>query len=118
MAALTATTATADGTEAPTPAQISAWASPDTIASSVIGSRGVVAVVVNGTAGSLDFRVQDPGETPAGNSAANGYTTVTLAAGETHWVYIGPHNVDPSDGLCDVGASSSDAAFTIQLLRF
>lgn len=118
MAALTAQTATAAGAEEAAAVQISAWSGPDTISSSVIGSRGVVAVVTNGSGGSLDFRVQDPGATPAGNAAANGYTTVTVPDGETWLVYIGPHNVDPDDGRCDVGASTTNAAFTIQLIRY
>ena len=118
MAALTAQTAVAAGAEQVAAVQISAWSGPDTISSSVIGARGVVAVVANASGGPLDFRVQDPGTTPAGNTPANGYTTVTVPDTETWLVFIGPNNVDPDDGLCDVGASTTDAGFTIQLLRY
>lgn len=118
MAALTAQTVTAAGVEQAAAVQISAWSSPDTISASVIGSRGVVAIVANGSGGPLDLRVQDPGRTPAGNAAANGYTTVTVPDGDTFVVFIGPNNVDPSDGVVDIGASTTNAAFTIQLLRY
>ncbi|MFV2094823.1 hypothetical protein ACFHW1_04940 [Micromonospora sp. LOL_014] len=118
MAALTAQTVTAAGAEQTAAVQISAWSSPDTIASSVIGSRGVVAIVANSSGGPLEFRVQDPGRTPAGNPAADGYTTVTVPDGETHVAFIGPNNVDPADGLCDVGADTTNAGFVVQLLRY
>lgn len=119
MAALSATTVTAAGVEPAAAAQITAWSGTgDTISSSIIGQRGVIAEVANGSGGSLDFRVSDPGTTPAGNTAANGYTTVTVADGETWLVYVGPHNVDPDTGSAKVGASTSNAAFTVRIIRY
>lgn len=118
MAQLTVQTPTAVGIEPTTGTQLAAWSDPDTISSSEIGERGVIVLADNATAGSLDLRVGDPGTTPAGNSAANGYATVTVPAGEQRWVFVGKHNVDTSTGFAEVGASSTDAAFTVQVLRY
>lgn len=117
MAALTAQTVTAAGITPSAPTQISAWSGPDTISSTEIGDRGLWAEVTNNSGGSLDFRVQDPGRTPAGNTATNGYTTVTVANTVTKLVFIGKNNVD-TDGLCDVGASTTNASFTVRLFRY
>lgn len=118
MAALTVTAATSTGATPVAPAQITAWSTGDTISSSDIGARGVTAIVANASGGSLDFRVSDPGTTPAGNAAANAYTTVTVPNSATRWVYIGPANVDNSTGAVKVGASTTNAAFTVQLARY
>lgn len=118
MAALSAQTVTAAGITPAAPVQISAWSGPDTISSTVIGSRGVVAIVANGSGGSLDFRVGDPGRTPAGNAVATGYAAVTVPDGATREVYIGPSNVDPATGAAQVGASTTNAAFTVRLHRY
>ena len=117
MAALTVTTATGPGVTPTAAAQITAWSTGDTISAADIGAGGVMAIVTNASGGSLDFRVGDPGLTPAGNAAANAYTTVTVANNGTKWVFIGPANVDPSTGAVKVGASTTDAAFKIQLAR-
>lgn len=120
MAALTVNTATAVGVAPSAPVQITAWSGTgDTIASSEIGDRGVVAHVTNTSGGSLDFRVSDPGRTPAGNTAANGYTTVTVTTGgQGQLVYIGPNNVDSSTGVVKVGASTTNAAFLVRIIRY
>lgn len=118
MGALTITPAIAVGNTPAAPAQISAWAgTPDTIDGSVIGVRGVMAIVANASGGSLDFRVSDPGVTPAGNPAANGYSAVTVPTGQSRWVFIGPNNIKPS-GFAEVGASTTNAAFTVQVARY
>jgi hypothetical protein len=119
MAALTATIPVSTGVAPATPAQITAWSGTgDTLSESVIGDRGVVCIVTNSSGGSLDFRVSDPGRTPAGNAAANGYTTVTVANGATRWVYVGRGNVDPATGVAKIGASTSNAAFTVLVLQY
>lgn len=118
MAALTVTAATAPGATPAAPAQISAWAgTPDTIDGSIIGTRGVMAIVNNTSGGSLDFRVGDPGVTPAGNAPANGYSITTVPTGADRFVFIGPNNVN-SSGVAQVGASTTNAAFTIRLARY
>jgi hypothetical protein len=47
------------------PAQITAWPAGDTISLGDIGDRGVLAIVSNTSGGSLNWRVSDPGLTPA-----------------------------------------------------
>lgn len=118
MAARTPNSVVSTGTTPTAAAQLSAWASADTISESIIGSRGVVAIIANSSGGSLDCRVGDPGLTPAGNAAANAYTTITVADGATKWIYIGPTNVDKTLGYAKVGASVTNAGFTIQLLQY
>lgn len=119
MAALTVQTATAAGAEKAAAVQITAWSGTgDTITSGQVGERGVVAEVTNGSGGPLDFRVNDSGTTPAGNAAANAYTTVTVPDTETWLVFIGKHNVNPSTGVVKVGASASDADFTVRVIRY
>lgn len=120
MAALTVNNAPAAGAAPSAPVQITAWSGTgDTISGSEVGERGVVAHVTNTSGGSLDFRVSDPGTTPAGNTAANGYTTVTVpTAGQGMLVFIGKNNVDPATGVVKVGASTSNAAFLVRIIRY
>lgn len=119
MAALTPQTITAAGVVIAAPAQITAWSGTgDTITSTEVGERGIVALVANASGGSLDFRVSDVGTTPAGNAAANGYTTVTVANSTSTQVFIGKNNVDPSTGVVKIGASTSNAAFTVRVFRY
>lgn len=119
MALLTVTPATSTGATPTAPAQITAYSGTgDTIAASDIGDRGLIAVVANASGGSLNFQVEDPGRTPAGNAAANGYSTVAVPNSATRTVFIGPSNVNPSTGTVKIGASTSNAAFTVQLHRY
>ena len=119
MAALTVTAATAAGATPAAAAQITAWSGTgDAIAASDIGAKGVVCIVANASGGSLDFRVNDSGSTDAGNAAANGYTTVTVPNNATRWVYVGIANLDTTGASVKVGASTSNAAFTVQCIRY
>lgn len=118
MALLTTTAARGTGATPAAAAQITVWSSGDTVSLSDVGDRGLVAIVANGSGGSLDFRVEDLGTTGAGNAAANGYTTVAVPDGATRWIFIGPRNGNSASGTVKVGASTSNAAFTIQLLRY
>lgn len=117
MALLTVQVVSGAGSVAPAGTQLAAWASPDTISASDIGSDGVLVEVTNTSGGSLDLRVSDPGKTPAGNSAANGYTTIAVATGTTVKARVMPSNVNPSTGVAQVGASSTNAAFTIRVFK-
>ncbi len=118
MAALTTNVATAAGVTPAAPVQITAWSGTgDTITGSDIGDAGVKALVANASGGSLDFRVEDPGATPAGNPAANGYAATTVPTGQSRLVYIGPNNVNKTTGTVKVGASTSNAAFTVQIIK-
>lgn len=118
MAALTVQTVTSAGITPAAPAQITVWSTGDTISSSEIGERGIWVDVANASGGSLDFRVSDAGTTPAGNVSANGYTTVTVPNSQARKVFIGKNNVDPATGLVKVGASTSNAAFTVAAFRY
>ena len=119
MAALTVNTATSVGITPAAAAQITAWSGTgDTVTANAIGDRGVIALVANASGGSLDFRVEDPGLTPAGNAAANGYTTVTVPNNQSRSVFIGKNNVNAANGTVKVGASTSNAAFTVQIHRY
>lgn len=117
MALLTTNVATAPGITPVGPAQITAWPGGDTISVSDIGDAGLKALVANTSGGSLDFRVEDPGATGAGNPAANGYTTVTVPNSQSRLVFIGPANVNRTNGTVKVGASTTNAAFTVQLIK-
>jgi hypothetical protein len=119
MAVLTVVAAVSAGATPTAPAQITAWSGTgDTINATDVGDRGVIAVVANASGGSLDFRVEDPNPTPAGNAAANGYTTVTVPNSATRWVFIGPNNVNRTNNNVKVGASTSNAAFTVTVARY
>jgi hypothetical protein len=119
MAALTVNTAVSTGTTPAAAVQITAWSGTgDTITANEIGDRGVLALVSNTSGGSLDFRVEDPGTTAAGNAAANGYTTVTVPNSATRTVFIGKGNVNAANGTVKVGASTSNAAFTVAIHRY
>ncbi len=118
MATLTVQTNTAVGTVANTPVQITAWPAGDTIPGSEVGERGIQAIVANASGGTLNFRISDPGRTPAGNAAANGYTDIAVATGTTMVVVITKNNIDPATGAVKVGASTSNAAFTVRLSRY
>ena len=118
MAALTVQTVTAVGITPNAAVQITAWPAGDTVATAELGDRGVWAEVANTSGGSLDFRVNDSGATPAGNAAANGYTTVTVPTASSRLVWISKSNVDPAAGGAKVGASTTNAAFTVRLFRY
>lgn len=117
MAALTTNVATAAGITPVAPVQITVWTSGDTISSSDIGDTGVNVLVANASGGSLDFRVEDPGTTAAGNPSANGYTTVTVPNSQSRLVFVGPGNVNRTNNNVKVGASTSNAAFTAQIVK-
>lgn len=113
MALLTVATVSTAGTTAAAATQLAAWASPDTIDGSSIGSDGVIVEASNTSGGSLDLRIGDPGSTAAGNPAANGYRTIAVANGAKVRARVMQSNVNPATGVAQVGASATNAAFTI-----
>lgn len=117
MALLAVATITAAGTTAAAPTQLAAWASPDTIDSGALGDRGAIVEVSNTSGGSLDLRVSDVGTTPAGNPAANGYRTITVANGAKARALVNQSNVNPATGVAQVGASATNAGFTVTVYR-
>lgn len=119
MATLTVNTVTQAGIAPAAGVQITAWSGTgDSILASDVGERGVWVEVSNSSGGSLDFRIGDPGFTPAGNAAANGYQSYTLTTGTSRKIFVGKANVDPSTGAVKVGASTSNASFTVAAYRY
>lgn len=96
MAALSATVPTAAGTVATG----AAVAASDTIASSLLGSKGAHLHVINGGGSPDVVAVSDSGLTPAGNAGTTSGGSV--AAGATKIFYISPRAVNPSTGLVTV----------------
>jgi hypothetical protein len=45
-------------------------------------------------------------------------TPPTVPDTETWLVFIGKHNVNPTTGVVKVGASTSDAGFTVRVIRY
>lgn len=119
MATLVVNTVTAAGIAPAAGVQITAWSGTgDALLASDVGDRGVWVEVSNTSGGSLDFRVGDPLTTPAGNAAANGYQTYTIANSASRKIYIGKNNVDPNTNAVKVGASTSNANFTVAAYRY
>lgn len=117
MAALAVQVISTAGSTAGAPTQLAAWATPDTIDGGIIGSDGVIVEVNNTSGGSLDLRVGDPGATPAGNAAANGYRIITVANSTKIRAVVTQSNVNPSTGVAQVGASTTNAGFTVQVFK-
>ena len=119
MALLTTNVATGPGITPVPPATITAWSGTgDTISANDIGDTGVTALVVNTSGGPLDFRVEDPNSTPAGNPAANGYTTVTVPTGQSKHVKITKNNVNQTTNTVKVGSSGTAVStFNVQLVK-
>ena len=117
MALLSVQTVSTNGTIGAAPTQLAAWASPDTINAGDIGDQGVIAEVRNTSGGSLDLRVGDPGTTPAGSPAVNGYETLTVANNATGRFRVTQANVNPATGVAQIGASTTNAAFTVTVYR-
>jgi hypothetical protein len=99
-------------------AQITAWPAGDTISLGDIGERGVLAIITNTSGGALEFRISDPGTTPAGNPVALAYEATSVANNATLFEVITKHHVDPATGVAKIGASTTNAAFTVRLVRY
>lgn len=117
MTALTVQAVTAAGVTPAAPTQLAAWPTGDTIPSSQLGPRGAIVEVANASGGSLDLRVGDVGVTPANNPAANGYATITVPTGSSRRVLVTSANVDPATDAVKIGASTTNAAFTVTCYR-
>lgn len=117
MAVLVVAAITNVGVSAAAPTQLAAWAGPDTIDGGLIGDSGVIVEVSNTSGGSLDLRVGDPGTTAAGNSPTNGYRTITVANSGKFRARVTQANVNPATGVAQVGASTTNAAFTITVYK-
>lgn len=96
MAALSGTVPVAAGTTW-TPAAVAA---SDTIASSLLGSKGAHLLVINGGGSSDTVAISDSGLTPAGSAGAGSGGAV--ANGTSKIFYISPRAVNPSTGVVTV----------------
>ena len=96
MAALSAVTPTNNGTVI-AGATVS---SSDTIDQSLIGSRGALLEIINGSGGGDTVAISDAGVTPAGSAATNPGSIV--GNGTNRIFFIEPTQVNPATGLVTV----------------
>lgn len=86
----------------------------NTISAADIGVRGVLLNIINGSGGSIDVTLVDPGRTPAGNAGTA--SAQAVADGTDRWFKISPAHVDPSTGVATVTLSSATTV-TYKLIR-
>jgi hypothetical protein len=77
----------------------------DTVAASDIGTSGVLLNVINGSGGSINVTISDPGTTNVGNA---GTTSAQAVANATDgWFRILPGHVNPATGVATVTYSGT-----------
>jgi hypothetical protein len=96
MAALTATTPTRAGVATPG----AAVAASDTIAASILGSRGALLEIINGNASTDTMSISDASTTVTGAAATA--LAPTLTTGTNKIFLIHPRMADPTTGLVTV----------------
>lgn len=84
---------------------LAAVAASDTISGEFIGERGAILDVNNGSGGSINVTISDPGRTAAGNTGTA--QVVAVGAGARKQIFIGKGNVDPTTGLATVTYSAT-----------
>lgn len=89
-------------------------ASSDTIAAAQFGPNGCVLRVINGSGGSINVTVSDPGSTALGNTSAG--TAVAVANGVARMFYIPRSAINPATGVATV-AYSGISSVTAELYR-
>jgi hypothetical protein len=98
MAALSAIAPSNSGT-ASTGAAV---ASSDTIAQSIMGSRGCFLDIINAGGSTDNITISDAGSTPAGNPLTGGTIAGSVGAGASKVFYVRPEQVTPATGLVTV----------------
>lgn len=98
MAALSATTPTNTGTVTAG----AAVASSDTIAQSLLGSRGAYLRINNASGSTDNVTISDSGSTPAGNPLSGGTIGDSITTGTAQIYWIHPEQVNPSTGLVTI----------------
>lgn len=88
--------------------------SSDTISQSDIGLNGALLQVINGSGGSINVTIADPGVTAVGNAGTP--LVQAVANGTDGWFLIAPGYVNPSTGVATV-AFSGTTSVTYKLLR-
>lgn len=106
-------TAVSVGT-AKTTVTAAAVSSSDTISQSDIGLNGALLQVINGSGGSINVTIADPGVTAIGNAGTT--SPQAVGAGTDGWFLIAPGHVNPSTGVATV-AFSGTTSVTYKLLR-
>ncbi|GAA4681365.1 hypothetical protein [Phytohabitans rumicis] len=96
MGALAATVPTRAGVATPG----AAVAASDTIASTLLGSRGALLEILNGNAGTDNMTISDASVTPT--SAAAAALAPALTTGTNRVFFIHPSQADPVTGLVTV----------------
>lgn len=96
MAALTATTPSRTGVVT----SGAAVAASDTIATTVLGSRGVFLEIINGNASPDAMTISDATVTPTGAAAASNAPSVTNATSKIFKIV--PQQADPVSGLVTI----------------
>lgn len=86
----------------------------DTIAQADIGDRGVLLNVINGSGGSINVTISDPGSTLVGNVGTT--TAQPVAAGSDGWFRILPAHVNATTGVATV-AYSGTTSVTYKAVR-
>lgn len=106
-------TAVSVGTTATTVTAAAVSAS-DTISQSDIGSNGALLNVINGSGGSINVVLVDPGTTAAGNTTTA--PNQAVANGADRWFLITPAHVNTSTAVATVTFSGTTSV-TYKLLR-
>lgn len=83
----------------------SAVSSSDTIAASDIGQNGVLLNVINGSGGSINVTIGDPGTTIVGNAGTT--TAQAVANGTDGWFRILPGHVNQTTQVATVTYSAT-----------
>ncbi len=110
MALLPAVSVSATATEvAPAAAGTS-----NTISAADIGRRGCLINIINGSGGSINVTLADPGTTPVGN--AGSASAQAVANSTDRWFKVSPAHINPSTGVATVTLSSASSV-TYKLIR-
>lgn len=110
MAQLTAVSVTS----AATTVTATAVSASDTIAQADIGTNGALLNVINGSGGSINVTLSDPGSTALGNAGTT--TPQAVGAGVDRWFRISPGHVNPATGFATVTYSGTTSV-TYKLVR-
>lgn len=86
----------------------------DTISAADIGTNGALLNVNNGSGGSINVVLVDPGTTSAGNTTTA--PNQAVANGADRWFLVTPAHVNPSTGVATVTFSGTTSV-TYKLLR-
>lgn len=98
MAALTAISPANAGT-ASTGAAVAA---SDTVAQSILGSKGAFLEIINGGGSTDNITISDHGSTPAGNALTSNQISASVANGASKVFYLRQEQVNPSTGLITI----------------